>query len=229
MRQGKVGFGINHQMRDFRQNRKKDLDLVVCLPDTGANPSMTFARMVEKYGIRLTTEEADRLAALPEFHMAAVGTVRMALEAKACMTAHGKARPRLYDELTSSHLTIHGDTSGALAVGFVMINTAARFVSPGHAQNARSLKEAEPFYNTEPQPQATISVVEKVKELPRSSREGEQGFDALGVVLIECKNDGTEVKVLDRLSNGYQVDDIFRYETMIKRVAHIYAARYREF
>jgi hypothetical protein len=31
-REGSVAFGINHEMKDFRQNRKKNLDLVVCTP-----------------------------------------------------------------------------------------------------------------------------------------------------------------------------------------------------
>ena len=54
----------------------------------------------------------------------------MALEAKACMTEFGKARPRLYDELNSSHLTIHGDTNSAIAAGFALVNAAESFVSP---------------------------------------------------------------------------------------------------
>ena len=28
----RVGFGINHEMRDFQHDRKKDLDLVICQP-----------------------------------------------------------------------------------------------------------------------------------------------------------------------------------------------------
>ena len=56
--------------------------------------------------------------------------VLVALEAKAAMTAHSKARPRLYDELNSSHLTVHGASDQALAVGLVMINAADTFISP---------------------------------------------------------------------------------------------------
>jgi uncharacterized RmlC-like cupin family protein len=42
---------------------------------------------------------------------AEVGAVLIALEAKACMTAHVKALPRLYDELNSSHQCVHGSSS----------------------------------------------------------------------------------------------------------------------
>lgn len=36
---GRVAFGINHEMRDFRNDRKKNLDLVICQPAGGANPA----------------------------------------------------------------------------------------------------------------------------------------------------------------------------------------------
>ena len=37
------------------------------------------------------------------------------------MTAHTRALPRLYDELNSSHLCVHGASRQALAIGFVVI------------------------------------------------------------------------------------------------------------
>src|SRR5688572_17707253 len=36
----KVGFGINHEMRDFHNNKEKCLDLVICRP----HPSAAAAR-----------------------------------------------------------------------------------------------------------------------------------------------------------------------------------------
>jgi len=51
------------------------------------------------------------------------------MEAKACMTAHQRALPRLYDELNSSHLTVHGAADHAIAAGFVMVNAATKFLS----------------------------------------------------------------------------------------------------
>lgn len=47
--------------------------------------------------------QATKLGSLPELPRAPVGAVLMALEAKAAMTEHVKALPRLYDELNSSH------------------------------------------------------------------------------------------------------------------------------
>lgn len=49
---GAVSFGINHEMRDFQNDRKKNLDLVLCTP---AKPSarryISLESMVSEYGI----------------------------------------------------------------------------------------------------------------------------------------------------------------------------------
>ena len=66
---GKVIFGVNHTMRDFKTQRKKDLDLVIARPGTEEpNPitrDTTFKSLAEHYGIVLTTAQAARLDRLP--------------------------------------------------------------------------------------------------------------------------------------------------------------------
>ena len=79
-----------------------------------------------------TSERLDEgprraLDVMPALQEGPVGFVLLAFEAKACMTEHSKARPRLYDELSSRHLTAHGANDAAIAVAFVMINVARRF------------------------------------------------------------------------------------------------------
>ena len=107
---GSVNFGINHEMRDFRNDRKKNLDLVLCTPATGGSSKreLTLAKMVSEYDIELSIDEREALDRLPLLKQTPVGSVHLAVEAKACMTAHQRALPRLYDELNSSHLTVHG-------------------------------------------------------------------------------------------------------------------------
>ena len=131
VREKKIVFGINHEMRDFKLNRRKNLDLVLCSPASESKAALSFDELVDRYGIVLTEEELAALNGLPPLECAPVGTVYCALEAKACMTEHMKARPRLYDELNSSHQTIHGASDMVIAVGFVMVNFATEFVSPG--------------------------------------------------------------------------------------------------
>lgn len=218
----KVFFGINHEMRDFKQNRKKDLDLVLCTrsgqPNDGAP---TFASMAKHYGVALTDDEKARLDGLPKLVRAPVGSVLVALEAKACMTEHTKARPRLYDELNSSHLTIHGSTDEAIAAGLVAINYSTSFISPGKHPDGSGCRVP----NTHKQPDVTKRVIEKVQELPRRSTTGREGFDALAAVVLDIRNDGSPVSLITA-PPAPQMGDALHYDTMIHRMAQLYATRF---
>jgi hypothetical protein len=146
----------------------------------------------------------------------------MAVEAKACMTEFGKARPRLYDELNSSHLTIHGDTNSAVAVGFAMINIAETFVSP--IRNPWPLAGHPVVVNRHNQLRDARSVVQKVLELPRRAGIGTSGFDAIGIAVVNCANDGRPVtyatEPLEPAAAG------LAYADFILRLAHIYETRF---
>ena len=186
---GKVAIGINHPMRDFSQNRVKNLDLVFCRASISSSvPVRNFATLTHQYTIVLSDAEQNILSNLPEVPIATPATVLVALEAKACMTEFVKARPRLYDELNSSHLTIHGDTNSAIAAGFAMINLSDTFVSP--IRNPWSLSEHPATVSRHNQPREAQSVVQKILELPRRSGTGANGFDAIGIAVVNCANDG---------------------------------------
>jgi hypothetical protein len=222
---GKVAFGINHEMSDFHTRRKKNLDLVICRPGTSdlSRPPRTFADMAAHFGVRLNPEQRQRLLAFPEINEAPVGAVLVALEAKACMTEHGKARPRLYDELSSSHLTVHGANDGAIAVGCVMINAADTFISTD--RNKWDLSTHEPQINHHNQPAATELVIEKINELRVRTRPGSEGFDAIGIITVICQNDGTPVTVVTGPPAVSPQDDL-HYDQMVRRVAHQYDTQY---
>jgi len=217
-KEGSVGFGINHQMVDFQQNRKKDLDLVICSPSEDIEESSpSFADLGEKYDICLSAEQQKKLAGLPSLKSCKVGSVLVALEAKACMTEHQKARPRLYDELSSSRLTINGDTNTAKAACHVLVNASETFLSPTRGGKINEHK----------QPKAAKVVLEKIGELRRRSSENEAGFDAVGTILINCKNDGSPISLVRELEDGTVVPTSQTYEEMIRRIAKIYSSRWR--
>lgn len=217
---GKVMLGVNHTMRDFQTQRSKNLDLVIAQPTEDSAPTgETFTSMAAHYGLVLTDDEAKRLADLPDAPVAApVGPVLVALEAKACMTAHVAALPRLHDELDSSHQTTHGNSERALAVGFVMINAGARFISPG--RNKFDLSKTAAEVSKHRQPENALRVIDKVKEIRRRSGESSSGFDAVGVMVVDMANDGSPVQVLDK------PDPVFPYPQMIQRTATEYAAAF---
>jgi hypothetical protein len=219
---GRVIFGINHEMRDFRSARKKDLDLVIATPGAGEcrNPK-TFVDLVEKWDIQLLPRERELLRGLPPLHEASVGSVHIALEAKACMTEHGKARSRLYDELNSSHDSVHGAAEMAIAAGYVIVNAAEGFVSPMLNKNWRRASRI----TQHSQPEVTHAVIAKVLEIPRRTRTGTPGFDALGVSVVDCRNDGSPVRIVDG-PPALPPGEPFHYDSMIARVAQLYESRF---
>ena len=64
---GFVSFGINHEMRDFVHNRRKNLDLVLCTPSAAAHKrgGRSLVSMVDDYEIELSSPEAAALDACP--------------------------------------------------------------------------------------------------------------------------------------------------------------------
>lgn len=219
--EGKVVLGVNHEMRDFATGRKKDLDLVVARP-SGPVPvnGPTFRSLVGKYGIELTSDEQATLDALPDIAVAPVGAVLVALEAKATMTAHVKSLPRLYDELNSSHLCVHGASRQALAIAYVQVNHADAFVSPiiNSPLRAHGLPEQITHHT---QRDDTLRVLDKVAEIPRRQSTTSHGFDAMGVTVLELHNDGSPVALVDS-APAPQPGDNFHYGSMIVRMANEY-------
>lgn len=230
---GKVCVGINHEMRDFRNHKKKNLDLVLCrsLPSgsaggskSGKKGAVNFAQLAQGYGIQLQPNEQSALSNLPILPIANVSTVLLAIEAKAAMTEFGKALPRLKDELTASFQTIHGDTEAAIAAGIVMVNTALDFISSD--RNGFDLTKYPPIITTHKagQAQKTIS---GMREIQRRSRTSDSGFDGMGILLLDCKNDGvTPVTVQTMDPKFLPVSDDFNYRRFIERLAQLYTTRF---
>ncbi|GAA1016767.1 hypothetical protein [Streptomyces thermogriseus] len=221
---GKVVFGINHTLRSFSPEKKKRLDLVLCRPKAGAAAPRrphTLHTLVDKHGIELTPRQQKLLDSLPVITEGPVGNVLVALEAKACMTEHLKALPRLYDELNSSHQIVHGHSSQALSIGFFMVNAAEEFYSPTNRAN--------PGPNVHKQPHALNRAVAQVAALPRRSHHSSQGFDGLGIVVVDMVNDGISPCRLVTTPPAPAEDDVLHYDSMVQRMAHEYDTRFSMF
>lgn len=221
---GKIGFGINHTMVNFVGDKKKDLDLVLCTPGNqklGGKPQ-TLKSLVEQYRISLDPSEAAVLDDLPSLLRVPVGNVLMALEAKAAMTEHQKALPRLFDELNSTYQTINGASGEAIASGYLMVNASKSFISPSR-QHPLAPGAAITMHE---QPKAAELAIGVAKSLPRRANSSVPGYDAIGITVIDMANDGTPVKLVTA-PPAPQPGDIYRYDTMIDRLAHTYATRFK--
>jgi hypothetical protein len=235
IKDGKVGFGINHELRDFRTQRKKNLDLVICTPRPGEAPKpkrgnitkkpiATFEDLSAECEVELLKAERTQLAALPPLLLVPVGSVCVALEAKAVMTEHIKALPRLHDELDSSHLTVHGHADHSIAAALVTINFSSEFSSSD--RNKQSIAKHGRVVLEHAQPKGTLRAIEKVREIRRRSVQSEQGFDAMGIVLVDFKNDGAPMKVVTGAPAPQPADD-FHYDRLIERICSQYRAKFQ--
>jgi hypothetical protein len=218
--EGKIVMGVNQTMTDHATGRKKDLDLVFARPiESASSPTRSFAFLAEHYGMALTAPQEAALRGLPPLPVAPVGAVLVAMEAKACMTAHVKSLPRLYDELNSSHLCVHGASRQALAIAYVQVNVASEFLSP--VVNNYLLDGREAKVSPHRQPQDAARVIAKISEIPRRSNSSENGFDAVGITLLKLRNDGSPVTI-ESGPPAPAPGDNFHYSNMIVRMANEY-------
>lgn len=217
---GKVQFGINRTMRDFRTNRTKDLDLVIGRPgpDALTRPPATMRDLALRWGLRLTDDQRATLDDLAPLIEGSVGNVLVALEAKACMTAHIKALPRLFDELSSSYSTVHADTQQAIAIGFAMINASPTFISAD--MNKYDLTERAATVNQHPT-HAVTRTIAKLREIDRRTGPGTDGFDAFGAMVVSMRNDGSPVTLVTAPPAPTPAD-VDSYQRMIGRIAQSY-------
>lgn len=221
---GEVAFGINHQIQNFAQNKKKDLDLVLCRPaEAAGRGAITFADLASKYKLDLSADEHKSLDQLPTLYRAPVGSILIALEAKATMTAHIKAVPRLYDELNSSRATVHGHSEHAIAVGLELVNFSDRFVSADANKIDLSMNPA--HYSRCKQPDAAQRVLDSIATLPRRSNTQHDGFDAFGVVGLNFANDGGPVHVATD-PPAPQPGSVFHYDSLIRKMDDTYRHRF---
>ena len=168
----------------------------------------------------LSPDEQALLAAIPDIPVAPVGAVLVAMEAKACMTAHVKSLPRLYDELNSSHLCVHGASRQALAIGYVQVNASDEFISP--VINSVRVANGLPIeVSAHRQPADAIRVLEKVAEIPRRDGQSGNGFDAIGVTVLNLRNDASPVHIVNQ-PPAPAAGGQFHYDSMVVRMANEY-------
>jgi hypothetical protein len=220
----KIVLGVNHTMRDFQTQREKALDLVIARPVGTVVPGgPSFKSLASTYAIGLTATEIAELGRLPDIPIAPVGAVLVALEAKAAMTAHTKAKPRLYDELNSSHLCVHGASNQALAIAYIQVNASDRFASS--VTNNHPLSQYPLRITDHKQPNDTNGILNKISELPRRTTTNGTGFDGIGVTVLDFDNMGGPVRVVTG-PPAPQPGAAFHYASMIVRMANEYDSRF---
>lgn len=188
--------GVNSRF-SFANGKVKNLDLAIGLPAVRA-------------------EETDPSELMSTGRIA---SLRIALEAKQCMTEHSKTKPRIFDELSSSHEIVHQGDPTAIAAGIVVVNIADQFVSP-----LRQESDGPVSYTRHRQPEVAESMVRHLRGLKLRAGAGEVGFDAFAIIVVDCNNIGA-----CKLHSGPpapQPGDPDHYVTFLQRIGAAYAARH---
>lgn len=216
--EGRMGFGINHVMVG---PINKTLDLVVTIVDPGraTGGRAKLSDLVPRYGIVLTEVESQLLSALPavfEDGRDDVSEVAMAIEAKACMTEHSKSLPRLHAEILATGYLARLAVPKCITASYNLVNAAESFISPSNPGKV----------NSHTQPADARLVVDMVaKAVPLARQTKEFGYDAVGITVVHCMNDGTPVTVSTG-SAAPRNDELVHYERMMVTLCSEFRSRF---
>jgi len=121
--------------------------------------------------------------------------IRIALEAKACMTKHTSAKPRLRDELTGSMRSAVEASPHAVVCGLVVVNTSETFLSPTDQPDPLPQDSRELRRRKHKQPKDAEGVIVMLERLPLRQDPPAVGFDSLGIVVVSHDNELPTPKV----------------------------------
>jgi hypothetical protein len=214
----KIGFRINHVIVG---PISKTLDLVVTWdPERDDAKRRTFSSLAAIYGVDLLPPERDALERLPELIEDLrddVAEVAIALEAKACMTEHIKSLPRLHAEILATGYLAKRSVPDCIAVSYSLVNSSPTFVTPS----------GDGKVNQHTQPTDAYRVVEMLgSAIPLRTGSSEYGYDAIGVTVLDCRNDGTPVTVVRDPAIGPLKTQPTEYSRMVRSVCSRFRASF---
>lgn len=224
--EGRVGLQLNPKMRD-RTNREKTLDLGFGLIDDAApkGRARSIEELLENYLAVLTDADREVISALPEIREAPSKQDLVVLENKACMTAHGKAGPRLRNELEGAVEAINSSDPDTVAGGLVLVNAADFFYSPVFRDNGH-VEPEERRQSQHHQPSDAAESIAKLKNIPLRTKDKQFGYDALGIIVIDAHNDGRPWTIVEDPAFGApEPQDIWSYSRMIQQLAKVFRQR----
>ena len=203
----KVVFGINSKVGN------KYLDLVIGLPEVWAGSQLprSFGEWSNQVDLQWDPSELSCLDKIGDLQEGTIGLPLLAIEAKAVMTDHAGALPRVSDELERFRFRVQDQ---AINAALVMVNTAEDFISPG--RNGYDPTRFPLNVSTHKQPSDAEKVLGMLSKLPLREDKS-AGFDSIGVVCLDCPNNGQPSTLCDlapqELSYPYLVERLSgRYE-----------------
>lgn len=213
---GRLGFGINFEMVGPISKR---LDLVLTRIQPGRDPSkrISFADLAAQFGVVLTDEEAADLGQLPPIlhDEESAAEVVLAVEAKACMTEHVKALPRLHAEILATGYLAKLAAPHCILASYTLVNSAATFRAPSESVRTNTHGAGD-----------AARVIEMLALAVPLARNLQNliGYDVIGTTVINCRNDGSPVTVDAEFAWPDRAAHV-RYERLVRGICSEYRAR----
>lgn len=145
-------------------------------------------------------------------------SVLASVENKTIMAAHGKARKNRYGDLIAYANHVHNNRRDCVAAGLLVINISEAYENPdGFAKGL-----ARNRFNMEKVVADTIRIFEQTP-LRNDAAEPSDQPEALGVIIVDY--DGIHPAKLVTRPPAPQSNSALHYDSFIRRVSDIYAAR----
>jgi hypothetical protein len=143
--------------------------------------------------------------------------VAIAMEAKACMTKHVKSLPRPHAEILATGYLAKKAAPHCISASYSLVNAAPKFKTPSGTGCQTSQHD---------QPEDAHRVIEMLSAtIPMTSETPQYGYDAIGVTVIDCRNDGSQVAVVTK-APAPKTSDHVHHEWMIRLVCSSYRSRF---
>jgi hypothetical protein len=198
-KQRDVVYGINVEVTSLVTGKRKTLDLSIGLPSEESLPLNSSEQPIVE---------------------SKIGRVLLSCEAKSVMTEHSKSKPRVYDELNSSHDIVHQGWPDAIATGIAVVNVAASFVSPLRQRVGLGL-----HITRHTQPKAAADMVQHLRGLRIRDKIGDYGFDAYTCLVVECDNQCGDVRLWSE-APAPRRGEKDHYERFIERASELWQERF---
>ena len=214
-RAGRIGFAINYLMVG-PINKTLDLVLLRVPRNRPRAARRSFLEVGLQDGIVLTAAEMDLISDLDavfEDTREDVSEVAVAVEAKACMTKHIGALPRLHAEILATGYLAKRAAPQCTVVSYTLVNAASSFLSKSGAELIRQPDSAA----------AVLRMLESAVPLCRDHH-GLLGYDAVGALSIECRNDDSPV-ILASGAGAPSTTSQIHYERMLRQICAAYRKR----
>ncbi len=162
---------------------------------------------------------------------ASPSSIRVAVEAKAIMTEHGKAQRNRQRDLDAYHAHIHSYDNDAVAAAIALINIAPRFSSPLRNAVTQCPKCRHMFtprkITLHKNPADLVEVgVSLFRAIPTRSTTSGPGAEAVCVIVLDYTNEPGSTAAVRTGRPAPQVGDPLHYDRFIQAICQRYTQRW---